>query len=358
MHYVGIDVGKWESTFFVVDDAGKRLSKGKIESTAEAAAALVEELAALQEGVEVAIESGNVTFTLSRAMQERGADVFVVHPLANALIARSRKKTDTIDAKTLADQRRRHILPEHSVHIPTEACEDLRHLLTARESLVGHRTRLTNQLLAVLSRYGLFPAKRVFKLASRWRELRGGLSALRRADRLIVRQYIRQALLLIEQLQRTDKEIHRAVALDFADEHTLLRSIPGIGAVTAATIIAWGTPIERFETARHFTSYAGLVPAVRRSSTLIKDGHGKTQKSGNRHLGRNLVQAALTFSGTTGPTHELWAWYQQVRKKRGWRKARVALARKLAAVAYGVLTHRTPYDPAYVARVLSSGDDV
>jgi hypothetical protein len=68
------------------------------------------------------------------------------------------------------------------------------------------------------------------------------------------------------------------------------------------------------------------------------------------------VQAALTFINTADEEHELYKWYDKVRRRRGWKKARVALARKLASVAYGVLRKARPYDPNHVANTLKQGD--
>lgn len=354
MHYLGIDVGKKSSAYFVTDDEGSRVAKGEIPTSAESASKLVKELNALQEGVEVAIEAGNPTFELARAMEAAGATVFVIHPRDNAIIALSRKKTDGIDAKTLADQVRRKLLPEQMVHIPSAALEDLRHLVSTREALVTKRVATTNQVLHILSRYSRFPAKRVLKTVIAWTRLAESLDDLRTADQVIVGGHARQALLLCQQIAELERAIERRVSQSFAEEAELLRSIPGCGPVVTSSIIAWCHPISRFKSARHLASYVGLAPSVRQSGARVINGG--TSRSGNRHLGRNFVQAALNFIGRSDEGHELRQWYERVRLKRGWKRARVALGRKLAAIAYGVLRHRRPYDPNHVANTLSRGD--
>jgi transposase len=354
MYYLGIDVGKKSSTYFATDGTGARVAKGVIASSPEAAAALVRELEQL-EGVEVAIEAGNVTFTLVRAMEEVGADVFVIHPRDNAIIALSRRKTDGIDAKMLAEQRRLGILPSNSVFVPTEALEDLRHLVATREALVTKRTAATNQVLHVLARYSRFPAKRVYKSDKAWLALLDSLVELRTADRLIIESHGRCALLLNEKVKLLEKQICLVVKQDFEFERSLLQSVPGIGPVTISSIIAWAHPLDRFGSARHFASYAGLTPSVRNSGA--RSITGGTSRSGNPHLGRNFVQAALGFVRTADKAHELYTWYDKVRRKRGWKKARVALGRKLACVAYGVLSHARPYDPTHVAKTHQEAGD-
>lgn len=355
VHYIGIDVGKKESFFFAVDDHGKKLSSGWFPSSGEAAAEIVAKYESLAEGVEVAIEAGNSTFMLARAMVAAGADVFVIHPLDNALIAQSRKKTDKADAKTLANQRRLGILPEHSVYVPSEAAEDLRHLITTRESRVGHRTRLINQTLAILSRYNILITKRALKSSVHWKGLREFLPQLRSADRLVVRQNIKSAVEQNEQIARLEKEMEAMVSKHFAKETELLRSIPGVGQMTSTALIAWGAPIDRFPSARQFTAYVGLAPSIRQTGGPTKMGiTGGVRGGGNRHLGGLLTQAALVFSRTQDSESELFAWYEEVKQRRGWKKARIALARKLAAVAYGVLKHQQAYDPTHVAKAKAS----
>ena len=352
MHYLGIDVGKKSSAFYVTNDAGC-VAKGVIPTSAKSASDLVKELNTLQEGVEVAIEAGNTTFELARAMEAAGATVFVIHPRDNAIIALSRKKTDGIDAKTLADQVRRKLLPNQMVHVPSAAIEDLRHLVGTREALVTKRVATTNQVLHILSRYSRFPAKRAFKTAIAWTRLAENLDDLRTADQVIVGGHARQALLLCHQIRELERAIEQRVSQSFADEAELLRSIPGCGPVVTSSIIAWCHPITRFGSARHFASYAGLTPSVRRSGARLVNGG--TSRSGNRHLGRNFVQAALNFVVHSDEGHELRQWHERVRLKRGWKRARVALGRKLAATAYGVLRHRRPYDPNHVAQTLRKG---
>lgn len=348
MHYVGIDVGKKASHFHVTDDRGQLVSKGTIDSRAECFAELIAEVEKLQEGVEVAIESGNATFTFARAMEAAGANVFVVHPLDNAMIARSRRKTDAIDAKTLAEQRRRSLLPPHPVHIPTEAEEDLRHLVTAREALVDDRTALANRIQAILARYGVFTSKGRLKSSLAWKRLRESFGPLRSADRLIAQQCVRIALQLNNEIARLEKEMNRLVAKHWPAERDLLQTIPGVGPVTCCSVLAWGNEISRFRTARQFASYVGLAPAVRISGASRRDGG--TRGGGNKHLGRAFVQAALNFVQRAQEPHELHAWYLKVRGRRGWKKARVALGRKLASVAFGVLKHRQAYDPRHLAK--------
>ena len=348
MHYLGIDVGKRTSHFFVCDESGNRLKKGNLPSEPACFADLVRNLMSLCEGVEVAMEAGNKSFALARAMEQEGADVFILHPLDNVLIARSRKKTDQIDAKMLAEQRRRDILPPHRVRIPTEAEEDLRHLVTAREALVDERAAMANRAQATLSRYGIFTTKRALKTTKGWRGIREQSRQLRPADRLIVQQYCRVGIGLCGEVARLERAMDKHVATHWPELRRLLETIPGVGRITACSVLAWTSDVTKFPTARQFANYSGLTPSVRMSGKLSIVGG--TRGTGNSHLGRVFVQAATVFAQRADHSHELFVWYDTVRRRRGWKKARVALGRKLAAVAYGVLKHGHPYDPKHIEK--------
>ena len=108
--------------------------------------------------------------------------------------------------------------------------------------------------------------------------------------------------------------------------------------------------ISRFHSARELCRYVGLTCAVRQSGKTMHMGH--INKCGNGRLRGYMTQAALHLLRHAQSDDPLVKWYMQVKSRRGWRKARVALARKLVAVCYGILKHRTPYDPMYVQRVL------
>jgi len=105
MQYIGIDVGKSESLFYIMDDLGKKVAGGHDDTNEAECTKLVQNHQG-EEGVAVALETGNVSFMLARAMKTAGANVFVVDTYQNALIAQSTKKTDRLDAKQLANQRR------------------------------------------------------------------------------------------------------------------------------------------------------------------------------------------------------------------------------------------------------------
>ena len=344
MRYAGIDVQKGQSHFYIQDDLGKKIEGGLADTDPQAFSDLVSRHRG-DEGISVVMETGNLSFILARAMKEAGAEVFIVDPYQNALIARSRKKTDRLDARQLSEQGRLGILPPHSVYVPSDKAEDLRRLVSARARLVKERTALSNRAIRVADR-NQHPVKRSsLSWGAAWRLLEAASANWSEVDRLLIRQYARDAARLREQIKELEEMIERLLERDFGRECRLLMTIPGIGPITAAALIAQVEDVKRFGSARQLCGYLGLAPSVRRSGKMVMDG--RITKKGNGRLRGYLTQAALHCLRSMGPRDPLRLWYESVRKRRGWKKARVALARKLASIAYGVLVHGRAYDPAY-----------
>ena len=151
MRYLGIDIQKKQSHFHIQDEKGKKIVGGTVLTRPDCFAALARKYDD-GEGLRVALETGNLTFPVARALAKAGADVFVVDPYQNALIARSTKKTDRLDAKQLCQQRRLGMLPPDRVYVPSVQAEDLRRLMSARARLIKERTALSNRAVRLAGR--------------------------------------------------------------------------------------------------------------------------------------------------------------------------------------------------------------
>jgi len=110
-----------------------------------------------------------------------------------------------------------------------------------------------------------------------------------------------------------------------------LMTLPGVGPFIAITLVLELGDIHRFPSAKHVASYIGLTPRVRASADRIRLGH--ISKEGNRLLRWVLVLAATQAARQPGP---LRAWFRAVKRRKGTKIARVALARRLAEVVYHV----------------------
>jgi Transposase IS116/IS110/IS902 family/Integrase core domain len=127
-----------------------------------------------------------------------------------------------------------------------------------------------------------------------------------------------------------------------------LLTIPGIGLLTATALVAAVGDVQRFPSARHFASYLGLTP--RETSTGPRQRLGAISKRGDTYLRMLLIHGARSVlcrakTRTAPPSDRLRAWAVQVERLRGHKKAAVALANKLARIAWGVWRHGKDYVP-------------
>ncbi len=347
MYNLGIDVQKKQSIFHVVNDEGRKIDSGRVDTTAASFAQLAKKQAR-DEGVQVALETGNMSFQLSRAMINVGADVFVVDAFQNALIAKSTKKTDKQDAKMLANQRRLNMLPPNRVYVPSVRAEKLRHLVSHRASMIKRRTQLSNRAIRFGERFSHTENRSAYSSKAAWTRLQKVTSTCS-VSNLIVGQLAKEALLVQKNILFVETAISDFVDKHFSECGELLRTIPGIGLITSSSLIAQVEDINRFQSARQLCRYLGLTPVVRESGGK-RSGRGIC-KSGNARLRGYFTQSALHYLRCAMEDDPLFMWYTALKKRKGWKKARIALARKLVAIAYGVWKHQQPYDTKKAAAV-------
>ena len=126
----------------------------------------------------------------------------------------------------------------------------------------------------------------------------------------------------------------------------LLRTIPGTGIVNASAVRSIVASIERFDDPKKLASYAGLVPWVNNSNETIHHGH--ITKRGSKILRNAFVHMAQYMIRGWGKTDDipnlhLYIWYNQMKKRSGGGKSKIALARKLSQIVWAMLTTKTPF---------------
>ena len=249
-------------------------------------------------------------------------------------ISHARIKTDKIDAKVLADLLAADLIP--AVWIGDERVRMLRRLVSRRRGLVKRRTQIKNEISAALHRNlkGRNPASDLFgKKGRAWL----AAQQLPIDERLTVDGGLRQLDFFGDELAEIDRLIAQQV-LDDADVRRLL-TIPGIDVVTAATLVAAIGDIRRFPTSRHLVGYLGLHPTIRQSGNGPAR-HGRLSKEGSAAARHVLVEAAWSAAKAPGP---LRAFAQRTAARRGRHVATVAVARKLAVLAWHLLTRGEDY---------------
>jgi transposase len=128
-----------------------------------------------------------------------------------------------------------------------------------------------------------------------------------------------------------------------------LRTVPGIGLLSATALVAFVTDAARFPTARHFASYLGLTP--REHSSGLRRQLGAISKRGDPYLRMLLIhgaRAVLCHAQRAAPPGRLQQWALALQHTRGHNRAAVALANKLARIAWAVWTRGEDFTPAPV----------
>lgn len=152
--------------------------------------------------------------------------------------------------------------------------------------------------------------------------------------------------LLEKQRKELEKELKAQLArAGQAENAALLQSLPGVGTVTAASLLAETAAFAGFENAKQLVAYAGIAPSPQQSGRY--EGHSGISKIGNKRLRRTVYLAALTAVRCEGCFREL---YQRLlRKGKAKKLALVAVARKVLTVALAVVKSKRPFDPHYHA---------
>ncbi|MCA1678625.1 MAG: IS110 family transposase, partial [Actinobacteria bacterium] len=281
----------------------------------------------------VVLESTAMTWAIAELLAEHAGRVTVSNPMRTRAIAAAKVKTDKIDAKVLAQLGAADFLPE--VWAPDEVTRALRRRIAHRSSLVVQRTRLRNQIHAVLTRNLIdAPMTDVFGVAGR---------AWLVAVKLVVheREAVDSNLRLHDALNAEIELIEHQLAgqaLARADVRRLM-TIPGVGAITALALVAVIGDVTRFPDQRHLVGYLGLDPRVRQSGEKAAR-HGHISRAGQAHARGLLIEAAHTAIRTPGP---LRAFNARIATRRGKQIAICATARKLTVLAWHLLSKDEDY---------------
>lgn len=304
---------------------------GQVAATPEGLRTFADSLAPSDE---VAIEATCNTHAIAKLLEGRVARVVVSNPQKTRAIAEAKVKTDKVDAAVLAQLLAADYLP--AVWLADDATHALRRQVARRAHIVRQRTRLKNQVQAILHRNLIprCPAADLFgHKGRRWL----AEQTLPADEHHAVGALLRQLDFHAQELAIIDAELGR-VALGNAEVRRLM-TIPGVDATVALSIVAAVGDFARFRSPEKLVSYLGLNPRVRQSGGQPAS-HGRITKQGRAHARGMLVEAAWAASKTPGP---LRAFYQRVRARRGMQVAVVATARKLAVLCWHLITKGEDY---------------
>lgn len=291
-------------------------------------------IAQLEPEDEVAVEVTANIYYFYDQVKRHVSRVVLVDTYRFSIIATSKKKTDKADAAALARFLKLDYLPE--VTVPTERVRQLRHLLQARETLVGMRTKLKNMGHGALTRNGIALSRSAF--ASRVSRARlSQRTDLAAADALIIQTVLRQIEELDREVEALGAEIVR-VGKTMAGVRRLLQ-VHGMNLLSAIALLAEIGEITQFETSKQLTAYAGLATSTRQSNETTR--HGGITKRGRKRLRTVVIQAALSMVNRTQTP--LMEFYQKKKREKGAGKAICATARKLLTIIFVLLKKELDY---------------
>src|SRR5262245_994176 len=331
---LGIDIGK--SVFHVVglDDLGRVVIKKRL--TRVQLFVMSANLAPCLIGLEACPGA----HYLARRLHSQGHTVRLLPPQYVRPYVKSHKN-DFVDAEAIAEAVGRPTM--RFVPPKTVAQLDLQALHRVRDRLVMRRTGLINQVRAFLLEQGL-------PLRSGRRVLQRELPVILANEDTPISARLRQLLSglwqewqgLETQLTDVTATIGAVASEDAACQRLL--EVPGVGPLTATALVAAIGTGEAFRKGRDFASWLGLVP--RQHSTGGKPRLLGISKRGNSHLRRLFVLGAHSVARhVTRQRHGFGAWLTRLQARTHPNVATVALANKLARIAWAVLRHGTPYRP-------------
>jgi transposase len=327
---IGLDVHRDFAQVAIWQD-GVVWQAGQVGTTPEELRLFADSLAP---GDEVALEATGNTYAIATLLASRVSRVVVSNPGKTRAIAEAKVKTDKVDAAILAQLLAADFLPP--VWLPDPGTHALRRQVIRRAHLVRQRTRLKNQVQAILHRNLVprCPAADLFGHKGRaWLTDQ----PLPPDERAAVQALLRQLDFYGGELAEIDADLGREGLR--RPQVRRLMAIPGVDATVALSLVAAVGDFTRFRTGDQLVAYLGLNPRVRQSGGQPAT-HGRITKAGRAHARGMMVEAAWAASKTPGP---LRAFYQRVRARRGMQIAVVATARKLTVLCWHLVVHEQDY---------------
>ena len=331
--YVGLDVSLKETSICVVDGDGEIVCEGTVYSEPEAIAEFVK--AKAPHVKRIGLETGPTSTWLWHELRALGLPVICIDARhAKAALSMQINKSDRNDAVGLARIMQCGWYKE--VQVKSVACHEIRAVLNSRGLLVKIKRDIENQIRGLLKNLGL----RIGKA--------GGNVFSRRVEELVADQSLLQeaahSLLAVrESVRREIADLHRKVLALAREDKDSRRSmtVPGIGPITALAFRSAIDDPSRFRRSRSVGAYVGLTP--RRHASGEVDWSGRISKCGDRMLRTYLFEAAGVLLTRVAHWCKLKVWGHRLWKRIGFKKAKIAVARKLAVILHRMWRDQTDF---------------
>lgn len=322
---IGIDTSKSVFQLHGVDEAEQPVLRRKLRR--REFAAFLERLAP----TEIGLEACGGSHYWARALQRLGHRVVLVPPQYVRPYV-ERNKNDAADAAAICEAVRRPTMR----FVPVKSAEQQAQLMQhrARDLLMHQRTQLINAMRSHLAELGI--------IAPQGREgIKELLAIIANDANTHLPNDARASLIVLaaqlQALQTTIGAIEKRITVQHRanKESKRLQTIPGIGVIGASAITATVTNPKIFRSGRDFAAWIGLVP--RQLSTGGKPKLGPISKQGDRYLRRILVVGAVSVLRRAKLNPEKFPWVTRLLARRPFKVVAVALANKMARIAWALL---------------------
>jgi transposase len=332
-HFSGLDISVKDTSVCIVDDTGKIVREVKVASEPDALLPVLTN--PTYHFKRIGLEAGPLSQWLFSALAEAGLPVICVETRhMRAVLKAQINKTDRNDARGMAQMMRAGLY--RPVHVKTLRSQKLRMLLTHRKLLQSKSIAIENDLRGTLRNFGLkVGIVGKLKFEARIKELvesHPDLAAL--VDPLlIVRRVLRQQLAVL----------HRRLLAIVRDDEVCRRlmTVPGVGPVVALTFRATVDVPARFHNSKAVGAVLGLTPCKHQSGESERTG--AISKCGDEMMRVILYEAAQILLVRSTRWSWLKAWAMQIARRRGMKKAIVALARRLAVIMHRIWVDGTEF---------------
>jgi transposase len=337
MEHIALDVHKKYTWARVENTKGDRLYECRL---AHAHGTIKNFVHRWSEGSSVAVETVGNWYWVVDEIEAGGGKPQLVNARLAKLMMGMVNKSDKLDAKGMNRLQRTGTLP--TVWIPTSAVRDARELPRTRMVLNEQRKQLKNRVHATLAKYGYVVEGVSDAFGKRGREIVAELlSKLPPHTQQALHRVLDQLDHVSENLKAIEAEMMKVFAP--SPEINLLKTLPGVGDILAVVIWTELGTIERFSRAEQLASYCGLV--AREHSSGDKFRYGRIRRDVNVYLKWAFVEAAnssVLNCERCGYDH-ISRLYQRIKARRGYGKAKVAVARHLSEASFWMLKKAEPY---------------
>jgi transposase len=333
--FIGVDLHKKSITICVVNKDRQVLESRRFYC---AEIKRIRDWFVAQGEFELVVEATAAYEWFVQLVEPHARRVVLAHPGKLRIIAQSTRKSDKLDARTLAEFLALDMIPQ--AYRPTPRQREHRRLVRHRHYLRGRITSIKNRIRNILADYNA-DRPNLFTRAGL-----GYMQGLRLpgADRFVLAGLLKELSLYFERIGAIEKQLRefakRAPATEVAARE-LLATIPGVGAVTAEVFLSEIADLRRFSSQKKVTAYAGLAPGQRGSG-------GHRRELGISHAGSGMLRWVLNqASWQLVRRSERWRRiFEALANRRGKKKAITAISRRRLCLMTSIVNSGKAYRPA------------